>query len=120
MRVVALRPGLGVPVELRQVMRVVALLFGRGLLPQPHARPAAILRDEFDAGRFKGGADRGHCAVSRSGVRTFNAGKRAFCGACRACKLRPAPPYQRASGPKLGRVHVRFPDIRLEVSGNMT
>ena len=25
--------------------------------PQPHARPATVLRDELDAGRFEGGAD---------------------------------------------------------------
>ncbi len=29
------------------------------LCPQPHASPAAVLRDELHAGRFQGGADRG-------------------------------------------------------------
>ena len=52
--------------------RAVQLLFwttitvaAKGLLPQPHPRPAAVLLDEDDAGGFEGGADGGN-GVGRS------------------------------------------------------
>ena len=40
-------------------------------LPQPHARPAPVLGDELDAGRFKGGADRGEGAGLRLATSYF-------------------------------------------------
>jgi hypothetical protein len=40
-------------------------------LPQPHARPAAVLGDELDAGRFEGAAKNIKRGILRRGLAAF-------------------------------------------------
>ena len=49
-----------------------------GVLLQPHARPAAIGGDEFDAGLFEGSRNRSQARIYRGAGAAFEVGNRPF------------------------------------------